>query len=64
MAVYRAGYATSLGILVPVGTPDHVKIIVYNLDAVPVSTQMTGWEVDPGKWEITQGIQGSGTTQL
>ncbi|MGA1981917.1 MAG: LamG-like jellyroll fold domain-containing protein [Acidobacteriaceae bacterium] len=48
---------TSLGILVPEETTDHVKIIVYNLDAVPVSTQMTGWEVDPGQWEITQGVQ-------
>ena len=19
---------------------------------------MTGWEIDPGKWEITQGMQG------
>jgi hypothetical protein len=49
--------ATSLGILIPEATPDHLKIIVYNLDAVPVKTQMTGWEVDPGQWEITQGIQ-------
>jgi hypothetical protein len=48
---------TSLGILVPEATTDHVKIIVYNLDAVPVSTQMTGWEVDPGQWEIAEGIQ-------
>ena len=48
---------TSLGILVPEATQDHVKIIVYNLDAVPVRTQMTGWEVDPGQWEITQGMQ-------
>ena len=51
---------TSLGILVPEATPDHLKIIVYNLDAVPVKTQMTGWEIDPGKWEISQGIQLSG----
>jgi hypothetical protein len=50
--------ATSLGILIPEATPEHLKIIVYNLDAVPVKTQMTGWEVDPGKWEITQGVQG------
>jgi hypothetical protein len=50
---------TSLGILVPEATPDHVKIIVYNLDSVPVKMQMTGWEVDPGQWEITQSIQGS-----
>ncbi len=51
--------ASSLGILIPEATPDHVKIIVHNLDAVPVKTQMTGWEIDPGQWEITQGIQAS-----
>jgi len=49
---------SSLGILIPEATPDHLKIIVYNLDAVPVKTQMTGWEIDPGKWEITQGTRG------
>jgi hypothetical protein len=53
---------SSLGILVPVATPDHLKIIVYNLDAVPVKTQMTGWEIDPGKWEITQGTRGNAET--
>ena len=53
---------SSLGILVPVGTPDHLKIIVYNLDTVPVKTQMTGWEIDPGKWEIIQGTRGDADT--
>ncbi|MGA9668808.1 MAG: LamG domain-containing protein, partial [Terracidiphilus sp.] len=50
---------SSLGILVPVATPDHLKMIVYNLDDVPVKTQMIGWEIDPGKWEITQGTRGN-----
>jgi hypothetical protein len=49
----------SVGILVPEGTPDHIKIIAYNLDSIPVKAKMTGWEIDPGKWEITQGVQGS-----
>ena len=49
----------SVGILVPEGTPDHIKIIAYNLDSVPVKAKMTGWEIDPGKWEITQGVQGA-----
>ncbi|HKN22593.1 MAG TPA: hypothetical protein VJX73_14310, partial [Terracidiphilus sp.] len=53
---------TSLGILVPVATPDHLKIVVYNLDAVPVQTRMTGWEIDPGKWEIAQGTRGNAET--
>ncbi len=38
----------SVAILVPEATPDHVKIIAYNLDRVPVTAHMTGWEVDPG----------------
>jgi hypothetical protein len=50
----------SVAILVPQATPDHVKIIAYNLDPEPVTAQMTGWEVDPGQWTMTQGTQ-SGT---
>jgi hypothetical protein len=49
----------SVGILVPEGTPDHIKIIAYNLDSIPVKAKMTGWEVDPGKWEMMQGVQGA-----
>jgi len=47
----------SVAILVPEATPDHVKIIAYNLDRVPVTAHMTGWEVDPGDWTMTQGTQ-------
>jgi len=50
----------SVAILVPEATPDHVKIIAYNLDRVPVTAQMTGWEVDPGEWSMTQGVQAGG----
>jgi hypothetical protein len=49
----------SVAILVPTGTPDHVKVIAYNLDATPVTASMTGWEIDPGKWEITQSTRGN-----
>jgi hypothetical protein len=45
----------SIAILVPEATPDHVKIIAYNLDTVPVKAHMTGWEIDPGQWSMTQG---------
>jgi hypothetical protein len=47
----------SVAILVPEATPDHFKVIAYNLDSVPVKAHMTGWEIDPGKWEITQETQ-------
>jgi hypothetical protein len=48
----------SVGILTPVGSTDHLKFLVYNLDAQPVKAHMTGWQIDPGKWEITQAVQG------
>jgi hypothetical protein len=49
----------SVAILVPEATPGHVKIIAYNLDPVPVTAHMTGWEIDPGQWTMTQGTQQS-----
>ena len=54
----------SVAILVPEATPDHVKIIAYNLERQPVTAHMTGWEVDPGQWTMTQGTQkGIGSAQ-
>lgn len=47
----------SVAILVPTGTPDHIKIIAYNLDTAPAHAQMTGWEVDPGQWTMTEATQ-------
>jgi hypothetical protein len=47
----------SVAILVPEATPDHIKIIAYNLEPVPVVAQMTGWEIDPGQWTVTLGTQ-------
>jgi Concanavalin A-like lectin/glucanases superfamily len=47
----------SVAILIPEATPEHVKIIAYNLEREPVTAHMTGWEVDPGQWTMTQGTQ-------
>ncbi len=55
---------SSVGILVPEATQDHVKIMVYNLDAVPVKAHMTGWDIDPGQWTMTQGTQDSADAPL
>jgi len=46
----------SLAILLPDATATAFKVIAYNLDSSPVQTTMTGWNIDPGMWEITQGI--------
>jgi len=48
---------TKVAILVPEGTPDHIQILAYNLDEKPITGKMTGWEVDPGEWEIKQATQ-------
>ncbi len=48
--------AESMAILIPDATPTGFKVIAYNLESVPVHATMTGWNIDPGVWEITQGI--------
>ncbi len=47
---------TSVAVLVPNATPTAFKVIAYNLETTPVHATMTGWNIDPGIWEITQGI--------
>ena len=44
----------SVAVAVSEATPGHIKLIAYNLDQTPVKALMTGWEIDPGKWEMTQ----------
>jgi hypothetical protein len=48
---------TKVAILVPEGTPDHIRILAYNLDEKPIAAKMTGWEINPGEWEIKEGAQ-------
>jgi Concanavalin A-like lectin/glucanases superfamily len=49
----------SVAILLPNATPTEFKVIAYNLETKPVQTTMTGWDVAPGQWEITQGVDGN-----
>ena len=46
----------SVAVLVPDATPTGFKVIAYNLETSPVRATMTGWNIDPGVWEITQGL--------
>ncbi|OHE89356.1 MAG: hypothetical protein A3G75_06750 [Verrucomicrobia bacterium RIFCSPLOWO2_12_FULL_64_8] len=50
----------SVAILIPDATPAHFKVIAYNLETAPVRAAMTGWNVDPGIWEVTQGVDRDG----
>jgi hypothetical protein len=51
----------SVAILIPNATTTSMKIIAYNLESQPVRATMTAWNVDPGQWEITQGIDTTGS---
>jgi hypothetical protein len=51
----------NLAILIPDATPTGMKIIAYNFDNSPVfQAEMTAWDIDPGVWEITQGVDTDG----
>ena len=48
--------AQSVAILIPDATTTSFKVIAYNLETTPVHATMTGWHLDPGLWEMTQGL--------
>ena len=50
----------SAAILVNNATNTGMKIVAYNLESAPVQAIMTGWDIDSGKWEISQGIDTNG----
>jgi hypothetical protein len=50
----------SVAILLPDATPTAFKVIACNVETTAVRATMTGWNVDPGIWEITQGVDTTG----
>jgi hypothetical protein len=50
----------SLAILVPRATPTEVEIIAYSLDQKTVEATMTAWNIEPGTWELVEGIDTNG----
>jgi len=49
-----------VAILVPEPSQTSLKVIVYNLSDAPVNGTMTGWDVAPGTWDVTYGIDENG----
>jgi Concanavalin A-like lectin/glucanases superfamily len=50
----------SVAILVSDVKPDSLKIVVHNLSGESVWADMTAWELEPGRWEIEQGLDANG----
>ena len=48
--------AKSVALLIPDATAAHFKVIAYNLETTAVRATMTGWNIDPGIWELTEGV--------
>ncbi len=46
----------SVALVVGDATATHFTVIGYNLEKTPVNVTMTGWNIEPGQWDITQGI--------
>ncbi|MGZ8843115.1 MAG: LamG-like jellyroll fold domain-containing protein, partial [Pyrinomonadaceae bacterium] len=52
--------AESVAILIPDATPQSLKIIAYNLGQAPIKASLTPWNLEPGRWEVTQAIDANG----
>lgn len=54
---FRArGDEEKVAILIPSATPDALKVVVYNLSDASVTADMTAWDLEPGRWEVAQGL--------
>ncbi|MCX6334445.1 MAG: hypothetical protein NT092_09090, partial [Bacteroidia bacterium] len=54
----------SVAIFLSKASPESLNIIAYNLDLIPVNTDMTVWDVKPGQWRIHQGIDTNDDQQI
>ena len=50
----------STAILIPNATQQAMKIVAYNLSPAAVKATMTAWDIEPGRWEIVQGVDRNG----
>jgi hypothetical protein len=50
----------SVAILVPKATPTEIEIVAHALESKPVEVTMTAWNVEPGMWEVVEGIDTNG----
>src|SRR5262245_23570487 len=48
--------AEDVAILIPEARPQSIKIIAYNLSESPVNASLIPWNLNPGQWEVTQGV--------
>lgn len=52
--------AESVAILIPDATAQSLRIITYNLGQSPINARLTPWSLEPGRWEVSQGVDANG----
>ena len=60
----RDGAAERVAILMPDARRDRFKVIGYNLDGKAQAATMTGWNVEPGTWRMTWGVDRDGDDRI
>ena len=60
----REGGAEQVAILMPDARRDRFKVIGYNLDGKAQAATMTGWNVEPGTWRMTWGVDRDGDDRI
>ncbi|AZR24680.1 LamG domain-containing protein [Xanthomonas vasicola] len=56
--------ATQVAIAIPAPQQDRFTVIAYNTSSKPQRASMTGWNVAPGQWRITQGVDRDGDGKI
>jgi len=52
--------AEKMGIAIPHGDPKHFRVIAFNMSGRPVTAQMVGAMMTPGRWQVTRGVDANG----
>ncbi len=60
----RDGGAEQVAILMPDARRDRFKVIGFNLDGKAHPATMTGWNVEPGTWRMTWGVDRDGDDRI
>lgn len=55
--------AENMAILVPQPAQNSLRVIAYNILNDPQKVNMVGWDVAPGTWEVTEGVDTNGDDQ-
>jgi hypothetical protein len=55
---------TDVAMLVKDATKTNFKVVAYNTTDKPITATMTGWNVSPGQWSLSQGLDANGDDKI